>query len=105
MVVNVMTSIGREIGKYLYPKTPTQCLPAKESIRVHVRMCMVVICLRTTPLIYRTYTCNIQINWCTDTCTIPNVDDTEFDERVRKRVKPLAPTIYNASYLCDQLNM
>ena len=54
MVVNVMTSIGREIGKYLYPKTPTQCLPAKESIRVHVRMCMVVICLRTTPLIYRT---------------------------------------------------
>ena len=61
MVVNVMTSIGREIGKYLYPKTPTQCLPAKESIRVHVRMCMVVICLRTTPLIYRTYTCNIQI--------------------------------------------
>ena len=63
IVMDVMTSIGRSIGKLspniqglriricILRMAQRQCLPARESILVHVRTSMVMICLRRTTLV------------------------------------------------------
>ena len=63
IVMDVMTSIGRSIGKLspniqglriricILRMAQRQCLPARESILVQVRTSMVMICLRRTTLV------------------------------------------------------